>query len=86
VSSLQTKPYNRSLESKANSKIYSDIGYGIPTEKIFSSLTKTYDLARGKGSKVLALTVPECGSKYAKATATRNELNKCILNHKKTKL
>ncbi|KAJ4130993.1 hypothetical protein NW768_006533 [Fusarium equiseti] len=62
-----------------------DIGYGIPTEKIFSSLTKTYDLARGKGSKVLALTVPECGSKYAKATATRNELNKSILNHKKTK-
>ncbi|KAJ4003451.1 hypothetical protein NW766_012384 [Fusarium irregulare] len=62
-----------------------DIGYGVPTEKIFSSLTKTYDLARGKGSKVLALTVPECGSKYAKATATRNELNKSILNHKKTK-
>ncbi|KAM0231156.1 hypothetical protein ACHAPO_008772 [Fusarium lateritium] len=59
-----------------------DIAFSIPPEIIFSSLKKTYDLARDKGAKVLALTVPECSADNDRTMAARNALNERILKNK----
>ncbi|KAM0251240.1 hypothetical protein ACHAP5_001837 [Fusarium lateritium] len=61
-----------------------DIAYGIPAEDIFDALKKVYDFVLSRERKVLALTVPECESKDKSCTASRNDLNKCILKHKDT--
>ncbi|GKT98388.1 gdsl lipase acylhydrolase [Fusarium langsethiae] len=59
-----------------------DIAIDMPPEVIFSSLKKTYDLARDKGAKVLALTVPECSADNERTMVARNALNQRILKNK----
>ncbi|CAF3550602.1 hypothetical protein SNK04_001142 [Fusarium graminearum] len=59
-----------------------DIAFGIPPDVIFSSLKKTYDFARDKGAKVLALTVPECSADNERTMVARNALNERILKNK----
>lgn len=58
-----------------------DLAYGISTTSIYESLQETWNIALSKGSKVLALTVPECESRSEKLTKRRDELNRSIMNH-----
>ncbi|KXH66277.1 GDSL-like Lipase/Acylhydrolase [Colletotrichum salicis] len=59
----------------------SDLAYDVPPDRIFDSLRRVYDSAIAKGSKVLALTVPECSAKNEKLNARRRQLNSIILSH-----
>ncbi|PKS06536.1 hypothetical protein jhhlp_007284 [Lomentospora prolificans] len=59
-----------------------DIAYCFTATEIYSALKETWAIPLSKGTKVLALTVPECKSKAQFATDTRNNLNKLILRHK----
>jgi hypothetical protein len=61
--------------------LISDLGYGIDGSKIYEALTKAWDVPLSKNSKVLALTVPECGPRPASLEARRNALNELILSH-----
>lgn len=56
----------------------SDIGMGVPIEKTFEALKKIWDSALVKGTKVLALTIPETRTRIA----ARDKLNSMILSHK----
>ncbi|OHF01337.1 GDSL-like Lipase/Acylhydrolase [Colletotrichum orchidophilum] len=58
-----------------------DLAFNVPTEKIFDSLRRVYDSAIAKGSKVLALTVPERSAKSEELDARRRQLNNAILSH-----
>ncbi|CAI0655402.1 unnamed protein product [Colletotrichum noveboracense] len=58
-----------------------DLAYSVPPEKIFQSLLAVYNTALEKGSKVLALTVPETAIKHTKVDAARSQLNSAILSH-----
>ncbi|KAH0434406.1 gdsl-like lipase [Colletotrichum camelliae] len=58
-----------------------DLAYSVPPEKIFQSLLAVYNTALEKGSKVLALTVPETAIKHEKVDAARSKLNNAILSH-----
>ncbi|SPN96773.1 related to esterase [Cephalotrichum gorgonifer] len=59
-----------------------DIGRGWDAGEILSALREAWDIPLSKGSKVLALTIPETSSKAAWAIAKRNEVNAGILSHK----
>ncbi|KAL0938805.1 gdsl-like lipase [Colletotrichum truncatum] len=59
-----------------------DLAYNIPPERTFESLKAVYDSALEKGSKVLALTVPEVHYKSADLDDRRRKLNSAILSHK----
>jgi len=61
---------------------HSDIGLGFPADRIFTELEKVWEVPLGSGSKVLALTVPECSAKKERLDNRRNELNKKILEYK----
>ncbi|KAM4059772.1 GDSL-like lipase/Acylhydrolase family protein [Hirsutella rhossiliensis] len=61
-----------------------DLAYSISPHAIFNALKTCWDLALANGSKVLALTVPECAAKSASLDATRRGLNASILNYKQT--
>ncbi|KAK1636653.1 GDSL-like Lipase/Acylhydrolase [Colletotrichum phormii] len=58
-----------------------DLAYDVPPDRIFDSLRRVYDSAIAKGSKVLALTVPECSAKNEKLDARRRQLNNIIISH-----
>lgn len=51
---------------------------GVPIEKTFEALKNIWDSALAKGTKVLALTVPETRTRVA----ARDKLNSMILSHK----
>lgn len=59
----------------------SDIGMRIPVDEIYSGLRSTWDLALSKGSKVLALTVPETHAK-GPSVDERAVLNAKIQKHR----
>lgn len=64
----------------------SDIGYWFPPKDIYGFLKEAWAIPLSRGTKVLALTVPECKSQSQLATDTRNELNRLILQHKEPNL
>lgn len=49
--------------------------------KIYASLQKIWSIPLSKGSKVLALTVPECRAKPEAIVRKRDELNLSIMTH-----
>lgn len=59
----------------------SDIAYGIDTERIMSCLEDAWASCLLKGSKVLALTIPETQAKPQKLLARRKEINDAIMKH-----
>jgi hypothetical protein len=57
---------------------------GIEPGRIFEALKRSWEEAISTGSKVLALTVPECSAKSTSLDRKRNELNAHILSHRET--
>jgi hypothetical protein len=51
-------------------------------EDIYEALKKVWAYPLNNGTKVLSLTVPECGFCDPKTDDARNELNDLIMNHK----
>ncbi|KAH7026331.1 SGNH hydrolase-type esterase domain-containing protein [Microdochium trichocladiopsis] len=60
-----------------------DLGWGTPISDIKQALEKCWDIALAKGSKVLALTVPETKYNRDKLISQREELNAFIKDTKK---
>ncbi|KAH7171062.1 SGNH hydrolase-type esterase domain-containing protein [Dactylonectria macrodidyma] len=59
-----------------------DMAYGISPTSVYESLQKAWDIPLSKGSKVLALTVPECHARSEKLDKRRDELNRSIMTHR----
>ncbi|RDA96067.1 hypothetical protein CP533_5847 [Ophiocordyceps camponoti-saundersi (nom. inval.)] len=59
-----------------------DLAYANEAPDIFDALEACYNLVIARGSRVLALTVPECSAKSAWVDDTRSRLNEKILSHK----
>ncbi|KAF2157443.1 SGNH hydrolase [Myriangium duriaei CBS 260.36] len=59
-----------------------DLARGGGPEKIFADLLHTYSVPLEHGSKVLALTVPETGTKVQWLSENRSKLNDLIKQHK----
>lgn len=55
-----------------------DLGWGKPASEIWSSIKAITAVPLLYGSKVLLMTVPECGVKSEKLDKKRGELNACI--------
>lgn len=53
----------------------------VPPEEMYKSFQANWDIALAKGSKVLALTIPESRSKPAWVIQNRSEINTSILAH-----
>ena len=60
----------------------SDTIQGVPAEQTYNVLQSLWNQAVAKGSKVLAMTVPEFNSLPDSLLQTRIDLNKLILGHK----
>jgi len=60
-----------------------DLGWGTPTPQIQEALEKCWDFSLSKGSKVLALTVPETKYNRDKLVEQRTALNTFIKDTKK---
>ncbi|EFZ00327.2 GDSL-like Lipase/Acylhydrolase [Metarhizium robertsii ARSEF 23] len=58
-----------------------DLAYMVPPEEMYKSFQANWDIALAKGSKVLALTIPESRSKPAWVIQNRSEINSSILAH-----
>ncbi|KAH6980681.1 SGNH hydrolase-type esterase domain-containing protein [Ilyonectria sp. MPI-CAGE-AT-0026] len=58
-----------------------DLGRLLSVDKVFHALESHWNTAIGNGSKVLALTVPECKAKPEWLVVNRNELNQQIMSH-----
>ncbi|KAH7163174.1 SGNH hydrolase-type esterase domain-containing protein [Dactylonectria estremocensis] len=59
-----------------------DMAYGISPTSVYESLQKAWDIPLSKGSKVLALTVPECEARSERVDKRRDELNRSIMTHR----
>jgi hypothetical protein len=55
-------------------------------EDTFQALQERWHAVLAKGSKVLALTVPECAAKVGWLDEARDELNESIRAHKERNL
>ena len=55
-----------------------DLGWGKPASEIWSSIKAITAIPLQHGSKLLIMTVPECGVKSEKLDKKRNELNAFI--------
>lgn len=64
----------------------SDLANMASAHDVFNALKTSWDMALAKGSKVLALTVPECHAKVKWLNASRRALNASILAHEQTNL
>ncbi|KAI0545775.1 GDSL-like Lipase/Acylhydrolase [Xylaria curta] len=60
-----------------------DLGWGRPADQIIEGLKKAWDIPLSKGSKVLALTIPETKARFRTITDRRNEVNEVIRNYEK---
>ncbi|KAK4232397.1 SGNH hydrolase-type esterase domain-containing protein [Podospora fimiseda] len=63
-----------------------DLAYNFPIEEIFQKLVAAYDVALSRGSKVLALTVPEAAihsTARQRIDKKRNRLNDLIKGYKR---
>ena len=59
-----------------------DLSMEYDTEDIYEALQKVWAIPLNHSTKVLALTVPECGFDDSPITAHGDELNKLIMEHK----
>ncbi|KAI0196150.1 SGNH hydrolase-type esterase domain-containing protein [Xylaria flabelliformis] len=59
-----------------------DLGWGKP-DQVIEGLKKAWDIPLSKGSKVLALTIPETKARFRTITERRNEVNEAIRNYEK---
>ncbi|KAI0489655.1 SGNH hydrolase-type esterase domain-containing protein [Xylaria cf. heliscus] len=60
-----------------------DLGWGRQTNQIIEGLKRAWDIPLSKGSKVLALTIPETKGVFRGITEKRNEVNDAIRNYEK---
>lgn len=78
----ENKPYDWAIVLGGTN----DLGWGIPPEDIFRKLKDVWDVALRRGTKVLALTVPEVavtGKARERLDARRNALNDLIKGYKR---
>ncbi|KAI1328320.1 SGNH hydrolase-type esterase domain-containing protein [Xylariaceae sp. FL0255] len=61
-----------------------DIGWGTKAEDLIESLKSIWDMPLSKGSKVLALTIPETMRKFPSIIERRDQVNESIKAYKKT--
>lgn len=59
----------------------SDLGHAVPVIDILAALQACWDMALAAGSKVLALTVPECAARVEQLDSARRALNAAIFGH-----
>ncbi|KHN99937.1 Esterase, SGNH hydrolase-type [Metarhizium album ARSEF 1941] len=59
-----------------------DLAYMIPPQQMYESFQATWDVALAKGTKVLALTIPESKAQPAWVVENRSEINSLILAHR----
>ncbi|KAH8786593.1 SGNH hydrolase-type esterase domain-containing protein [Hyaloscypha finlandica] len=59
-----------------------DLSMEYDTKDIYEALQKVWAIPLSHGTKVLALTVPECGFDDSPITVHGDELNKLIMEHK----
>ncbi|KAI0117742.1 GDSL-like Lipase/Acylhydrolase [Nemania sp. FL0031] len=62
-----------------------DLGWGRPADAIIEALKRVWDIPLSKGSKVLALTIPETHGKYPVIKKRRGEVNDFIRGYEKEK-
>ncbi|KAI0871265.1 GDSL-like Lipase/Acylhydrolase [Hypoxylon argillaceum] len=60
-----------------------DLGWGRPVDAIIEGLKRIWDIPLSKGSKVLALTVPETQGKFRDIIEKRGEVNDTIRTYEK---
>ncbi|KAI1799088.1 SGNH hydrolase [Daldinia bambusicola] len=60
-----------------------DLGWGCPVEDIVAGLKRTWEIPLSKGSKVLALTIPDTRARYKGVNERRDEVNTAIKEYKK---
>ena len=67
---------------------YSDLAWGIDTDRIFEDLKQVWEVPLSHGSQVLALTVPEAGVGVARERLgnKRDSLNRQIKEYKRENL
>ncbi|KAK7424890.1 hypothetical protein QQX98_000166 [Neonectria punicea] len=58
-----------------------DLAYSISPTNIYECLQNVWNIPISRGSKVLALTVPECEARSERLVKRRDELNRSILAH-----
>lgn len=68
------------------SPLPSDLGWGRPVDAIIEGLKRIWDIPLSKGSKVLALTVPETQGKFRDIIEKRGEVNDTIRTYEKENL
>jgi hypothetical protein len=68
------------------STLPSDIGWGRPADQVIEGLKRTWDIPLSKGSKVLALTIPETKGIYRDILEKRTEVNQAIKSYEKENL
>lgn len=59
---------------------------GSSGEDVWKGLVEVYKIPLQAGTRVLALTVPECGDCNAGVDEQRDQLNRLILSYKATNL
>lgn len=59
-----------------------DLGWGNLADPTYEALQKVWNIPLSHGTKVLALTVPECGACNPSLDERRDALNKHIKDHK----
>jgi hypothetical protein len=67
--------------SSIQTRVISDLGYGLESEKIYAGLQDSWDVVLQSGAKVLSLTIPECQARIRNLDLRRSGLNTLILNH-----
>ncbi|KAI0969943.1 GDSL-like Lipase/Acylhydrolase [Xylaria arbuscula] len=60
-----------------------DLGWSRPADRIIEALKRTWDIPLSKGSKVLALTVPETKGVFRDITEGREQVNDAIRSYEK---
>ncbi|KND89493.1 hypothetical protein TOPH_05920, partial [Tolypocladium ophioglossoides CBS 100239] len=89
LASLQA--FRRRLKGECESRSYdwvimlggtNDLGSLVPVHRILAALEANWDIPLANGSKLLALTVPECHARLEWLDDNRRHLNSGILAHK----
>ncbi|KAL7628377.1 hypothetical protein AAE478_002579 [Parahypoxylon ruwenzoriense] len=60
-----------------------DLGWGCRVDDIIAGLKRTWDIPLSKGSKVLALTIPDTRARYGDIAQRRDTVNKAIKDYKR---
>ncbi|KAF3060041.1 putative gdsl-like lipase acylhydrolase protein [Daldinia childiae] len=60
-----------------------DLGWGCAVDDIVAGLKRTWDIPLLKGSKVLALTIPDTRARYKDVKERRDEVNNAIKEYRK---